>query len=96
MSQVATIKSIATPYFGSAAKEPDFRPSAEDLALALGQAQAAARKAGKPFAIHHDGRAYVPYQPMPNSKRRSYAEQAAAARSKKRAAAEGPYPVQVR
>lgn len=62
MSQVATIKSITTPYFGSAAKDPNFRPSVGDLALALERAQNAARKAGKPFAIHHDGRAYVPYQ----------------------------------
>lgn len=64
MSQVATIKSIATPFFGSAAKEPGFRPSAEDVRLALETAQEVARKNGRPFAIHHDGRAYVPYQRM--------------------------------
>ncbi len=62
MSQVATIKSIATPFFGSAAKEPGFRPSAEDVRLALETAQEVARRNGRPFAIHRDGRAYVPYQ----------------------------------
>lgn len=62
MSQVATVKSIVTPFFGSAAKDPGFRPSAEDVRLALEEAQRIARKNGKPFAIHGDGRAYVPYQ----------------------------------
>lgn len=62
MSQVATIKSIATPFFGSAAKEPGFRPSAEDVRMALETAQEVARRNGRPFAIHRDGRAYVPYQ----------------------------------
>ncbi len=62
MSQVATIKSIATPYFGSAAKDPDFRPSAEDVRMALDTAQEIARKNGRPFSIHRDGRAFVAYQ----------------------------------
>ena len=62
MSQVATIKSIVTPFFGSAAKDPDFRPSAEDVRMALDTAQEVARRNGRPFAIHRDGRAFVAYQ----------------------------------
>lgn len=62
MSQIATIKSITRPFFGSAAKDPYFRPSAQDLELALEQAQEVARKNGRPFSIHHDGRAFVAYQ----------------------------------
>lgn len=64
------------------------RPSELQIQHAVTSLIAASRKEGKrlkhkPAQIHRDGRFYAAWAPMPNSKRRSAADQALAALSKR-------------